>query len=97
MEQIFTYACVAFITVLLALTILWSNGVFNTYLSKSARRAGAKWKVGNILFIGSFLIGYGMSDAAMWFVPSTGYIIAMGVLLALGVCVNCGFNFTIEE
>lgn len=76
-----------------------SNGFFanipeGNYLAANANAAGPFWKIGNMLYVAAFYIFYKMSDAGDS-EPSIGLILSAGACIALGVCVNCGFNFSI--
>lgn len=81
---------------LLLFLILCSNGVFNNYLSKSGRRAGPNFKIGgNSCFVVAGILAWLMANGTLE--AQIGYILGVFALLVLGVCVNCGFNFTIDE
>lgn len=83
-----TFLIVAGGVYLLILLVLF---VFNTDLHKFALRAGAILNIlGFIMIVASYGVLY---MAAKKETGKAGYIAAIAILLILGICTACGFNF----
>jgi hypothetical protein len=94
-EKLLTVVLALFGITLIMVLVLSSYGVFDNYLSQSARAAGAGVKLlGTVVLAGTVFWGYiNFSEKVPFKVNDMAFIVSLLILLVLVININCGFRF----